>query len=173
MSGIFEADVFAGPRRGMYGGFAGMGALPAGADRISATLSRWRGQFPTLPPNEVLTGKGATHYTTRVVSSGVQEFTFYNSAGNVAVGPLQVWHRLAERPVEPAATREPAATPVARREGDGLLPSATAEASQGEPRWLPWLLVGGGVLVAGGIVYASTRKPVAANRHRRRRRRRR
>lgn len=38
------------------------------------------------------------------------------------------------------------------------------------PRWLPYALIGGGVLVAGAILFNATR-PVRANRRKRRRRR--
>lgn len=72
-------------------------------------------------------------------------------------------------PVMPAAEKEAL---LARQSGDGLLPS---NGSSGAPQWLPWALVGGGILVAGGIIWAATRRraPVAANRRKRRRRRRR
>jgi len=171
--GLFEGNVFQG-RRGMDG----LGALPPGADTIASTLSRWRGQFPTIPPDAELSSKGATHYTTRVVGAGLQDFTFYTASGQVAVGPLRIPHlRMAEmigspRPVAPDTSE---VDPVSvRSEGDGLLPSSDAPSSSG-PTWLPWALIGGGVLVAGGIVWVATRKParVTANKRRRRRRRRR
>jgi len=174
MSGLFEGDIFAGPRRG-YGGFGAFGALPTGAESVSASLSRWRGQFPAMPSDATLASKVATHYTTRVVGPTSQEFTFYDGSGRVVVGPLTLWHRRAERPAEPALANEPEAEPMARRDGDGLLPSAAPLSNvSSAPGWLPWLLVGGGALVAGGIVFAASRRPkVAANRRRRRRRRRR
>lgn len=171
MSGIFEADIFAGPRRGMGRGLAAFGDLPEGAQPL-ATLSSHRARYPALPIDEMLRSKGATHYTMSRVGDTSAVFTFFNSAGTVVVSPQTLWAAGTDRPVEPTAIKEPSATPMARREGDGLLPSAAPERSS-EPKWLPWVLIGGGALVAGGIIYAATRRPVAANRRRRKRRRRR
>lgn len=173
--GLFEGSLFIG-RRGMGGG--GLGALPAGADTIASTLSRWRGQFPTIPPNAELSSKGATHYTTRVIGSGVQEFTFYTSSGQVAVGPLRIQHRLVAQmpgggaPVEPDTSASYSWTAESPAYGAPLRPNGSEPQASSGPNWLPWALVSGGVLVAGAIVWAASRKPkgVAANRKRRRRR---
>lgn len=165
---IFEGDIFSGPRRGMYG--AGMGVLPEGYSRISE-LHRWRASHPGIPSLSQLQAKGATHYTNRAAPAGAQTFTFYDSNGGVRVGPITIQHRDAEAPVLPS--KDDGESQPAHRDSDGLLPSPVAErVLSSEPKWLPWLLVGGGVLVAGGIVYMGTRR-VRPNRRRRSTRRRR
>lgn len=56
----------------------------------------------------------------------------------------------------------------AYQEGDGLLPgSSSPPAPRREPRWLPWVMLGGGLVVATGIVYTAARnRPVTRNRRR-------
>jgi hypothetical protein len=163
---IFEGDIFAGPRRGMYGGGA-LGVLPSGTRPI-AELAPFREQFPGLPTSAELSSKGATYFTNKGSGDANFIFTFFDSTGRLVIGPSTVW-RPGQAPVEPVPTKGEA-TP-ARYDTDGLLPTSTTD-EPSAPQWLPWVLVGGGVLVAGGIVYAATRKskkPVAANRRRRRR----
>ena len=168
---IFESNIFRGHRVG-YGMF-GLGDLPEGAAPI-ARLEVYRRRFPTLPSQSTLQSKGATHATTQVVSGTQQRFTFYDSDGDIILGPFTLSQGGTE-PVAPSLNKETAAPP-ARSEGEGLLPGSSAPAAPAsEPKWLPWALLGGGVVVAGGIIWAATRrpKPVAANKRRRRKRRRR
>lgn len=150
-------------------GEPGLGDLPAGAAPI-ADLSRYRGMFPGLPSEQRLREQRVTHFTTEVISSAEQRFNFYSSSGQ-RVSQSTQRHRLMSEPKEPAKTptRDPLPAP---REGDGLLPSQAAP--ERSSRWLPWVLVGGGLLVAGGIVLVGARRPrrpVRANRKRRRKRR--
>lgn len=164
MSGIFESNLFKGHRVG----YGSLGEVPEGAAPVSR-LSAYRSRFPDLPTDRILEAKGATHFRTSVTGGATQSFTFYSEDGD-EVFELTLTQRGAA-PVEPQPGGERPALP-ARRQGDGLLPSAAEPSGGGQPRWLPWALVGGGVLVAGGIVWAATRRqPVAANRRRRRRRR--
>lgn len=158
MRGIFDTDLF---------GEAGLGDLPTGAAPLS-DLVRWRGMFPGLPSDEHLREQRVTHFTTEVISSAEQRFNFYTSAGQRVWQSTQRHRLMPEGPVEPAKgpTTEPLPAP---HEGDGLLPAQQAPPSGGA-RWLPWVLVGGGLLIAGGIVVAGAR-PVRKNRRRRRKRR--
>lgn len=157
MRGIFDADLF---------GAAGLGDLPSGAAALSE-LARWRGMFPGLPSDERLREQRVTAFTTEVISPSQQRFNFYTAAGQ------RVWqstqqHRLMPESVQPAKTT-PSTPALAPSPGDGLLPRETAPPPPGTPRWVPWVLVGGGLIVAGGIIVAGTRrKRVSANRRRRR-----
>lgn len=56
--------------------------------------------------------------------------------------------------------------------GDGLIPrDDTPVRDTSRRRWLPFVLIGGGVLIAGSIVVLATRKKTAVTANRRRRRR--
>jgi hypothetical protein len=159
---LFDQDLF--------GAMSGLGELPAGTASIDR-LSVWTAEFPEVPSAATARSKGATRFGVRRREGGA-EFTFYDESGRVIFGPAMA--RSGGSPVLPAADKE---SLPARNESDGgLLPASTATvASAGPPKWLPYALVGGGILVAGGILYAATRGPrkpaaVAANRRRRRRR---
>lgn len=168
---IFTGDLF--------DGMAGLGDLPSGARSVE-TLSYYRGPgpvgrvtYPSLPSDAMLASKNATHFTMRQLGPTSAEFTFYTAEGERSIGPLTVYAS-GSGPVSPDVSKEENRPLPARREGDGLLPSAvpSAPSQSREPRWLPWALLGGGLLVGGGIILAVTRKPraVASNRRRRRRR---
>jgi hypothetical protein len=161
---IFDNDIF--------GGLGDLGALPSGAVPI-ASLSSLRSSFSELPSGAELESRGVTHYTTQERGPTSREFTFYDGTGRLLIGPMTLWTQAAGQANEPGASKD--ASP-ARSSGDGLLPSSV-NSSSGTPSWLPWALVGGGVLAAGAIAWAVTRTPkrvaVAANRRRRRRRARR
>jgi len=169
---IFSGDLF--------DGMAGLGDLPSGARPVE-TLSYYRGPgpvgrvtYPGLPSDASLRSKNATHFTMRQLGPTSAEFTFYTADGERSIGPLTVYAS-GSGPVAPDVTKEEEAPLPARRQGDGLLPSALPSAPtprSSEPRWLPWALLGGGTLVAGGIIWAATRRrrAVAPNRRRRRRR---
>lgn len=164
---MFDSNIFEGHRVG----YGSLGELPSGAAPISI-LGAYRSRFPDLPSADILSGKGATHVTTRVVSGTAQEFTFYGEDGERILGPMRLETGGAS-PAAPDLDKEGASLP-ARREGDGLLPSAASEPRGAAPKWVPYALVGGGIVVAGGIIWAVTRnRPVAPNRRRKRRRRRR
>jgi hypothetical protein len=157
------------------------GGAAQGADDLS-TLMRWRGMFPGIPSAAELRGRGVTHYTTAVISSGVQRFDFYNAAGAKVSSSTQR-HRLAHE-ITIAPTVHPPGP--ARQEGDGLLPSPVRPPQiVAPPSGSGWsrpdditlfiaLLLGVPMVIGGGIVYLAMRKKkVKKNRRRRTTRRRR
>lgn len=165
---LFESDIFEGHRPG-YGLF-GLGDLPDGAVGISAYRA-YPSRFPALPSLENLRSKGVTHFVVNQAGGGSLRFTFTDESGSI----------IQQQTVRPTGGEDAAkirselrdAPLPARSEDDGLLPGSAETQASGAPKWLPYALIGGGVLVAGGILWAATAKPkrVTANRRRRRRRR--
>lgn len=168
MSGIFgnhDSHIFAGS--GIFDGIEGvdgvgssegMGALPPGALTI-AHLAPMRADYPRLPSPQDLSQKGVTHFT---YSPGPEAtFTFLTPDGTTAVGPMTMTQGFGPKVSSPGQKdSEPAHT------SEGLLPAGPSASSR-EPRWLPWLLLGGGVVVVCGMLWASKRKKVRPNRRRR------
>lgn len=79
--------------------------------------------------------------------------------------------RVAERVAQvfgPGQRTGGAASQLPNGQSPQLLPGAGSSA----PRWLPYALIGGGVLVAGGLVWMAARRPRTATANRRRRHRR-
>lgn len=164
---IFGNDVF--------GQAHAMGDVPADARPI-AQIEQERSRFPRLPSLSAMRSGGITHFTTQ--TSGVQQvFTYYDAEGAMRgrqALPLPQSELPEQGATEPAynKTAEPF-TPVAPRQGDGILPSDTGEPA-GAQRWLPFALVGGALVVGGTLVWVATRRPaVTPNRRRRRSSRRR
>jgi hypothetical protein len=110
--------------------------------------------------------KGVRTYVATPTSDGGYQLTFYGEDQQPSsVAPFRIYRR-GDEAVAPPPGGGKTSTPV-YAEGDGLLPASTEGNGSGSPKWLPWALLGGGLLVAGGIVYASSRKTVTANRRRR------
>jgi len=99
----------------------------------------------------------------------------YDASGSTVTVPDELLAAIAAyRPPARVVDPQPA-PPPGTPPGTQMLPAVNATASSSR-KWLPWLLVGGGILAAGTVVMAMTRKPrtsVAANRRRARRRSRR
>ena len=145
MSGIFEDSIF-----GWNVGYGGLGEVPEGAAELSR-LSAYQRSY-SLPSEETLRAKGATHFTARQGSDGLH-LTFFTDDGR-EVTSLIAAAQGTERPAPATSKRDL----PARREGDGLLPSATAEPERGGVPWVPRAVVGGGLVVAGGLVLLLTRR---------------
>lgn len=163
--GIFSRGLFDGGSLGD----ADLGTVIDPPQPVS-NIDRYRNTYgDQVPSSAALRNKGVTHFTVTPLTgdTGVR-FAFYENGQPSGVAPAVAY-------THPSAAVTPtgkdAATPPVFREGDGLLPAATTDTQNGSPKWLPWALLGGGLLVAGGIVYASAKKPVKANRKRRRRKR--
>ncbi|RLB43804.1 MAG: hypothetical protein DRH30_02590 [Deltaproteobacteria bacterium] len=151
----------------LFGYGDGMGAssstLPPGAKPISE-YGAYAAKYGTTPPS------GTAHFTLKKSpeASGLLIAEWYDGSGG-HIGTA--WLTEQDRTI-PAPTGSRGAPP-APRPGDGLLPS-TVQSGSSDTNWLPWALVGGGVLLAGGIVWsASKSKKMKANRRRRSSRRRR
>jgi len=200
--GLFEGNVFQG-RRGMGNNGdseATRQEIPLAGDVVDGDLAvvLWHmglidasmvqpGSSPVIAGFRALARRLSLQPATAVSQAGrtaTVDSRIYSAiqAGSAAVEALDATQRTAllarldsERtrqgaPTMPAAEKEAL---LIRSGGGTLLPPAGS--TGGAPRWLPWALIGGGVLVAGGIVWVATRKParVTANKRRRRRRRRR
>lgn len=118
----------------------GTTALPQDAEPVAKIAGR--GDL-RIPPT-------ATHYT--VGDDGPMVFFTFYSANGQMLGRQSV--RADDFPEEAGDASAAAARAVPVKQG---------------PKWAPWALLGGGVLIAGLIVVASIR-PVQSNRRRRRRR---
>jgi hypothetical protein len=167
-SGMFSQNLFSGVSLGAAADtrMVDQSLQPiANLDRYSSTHAmKWSRSY--------LEQKGIAYFTVSGDSTdGPLTFRFFDldqEQSNVI--PAMTSYPRGSGPVPPAPGGK--TTPVFQ-EGDGLLPASTTASDSGPPRWLPWALLGGGLLVAGGIVWASSRRPVRANKRRRRHRRRR
>lgn len=157
---MFGEDLF-GYGDGM--GDSATSTLPSGAKPI-VEYNQYVAKFGTTPPS------GADYFTLKKSpeQSGMMIAEWYDGSGH-HIGTA--WLTEQGRTTTTSGGGETSAP--APRTGDGLLPSATQNGTSGT-NWLPWALVGGGVLLAGGIVWsASKSKKMKANRRRRRSSRRR
>jgi hypothetical protein len=162
-------SIFAGSLFGPYRSLSGLGSLPAGALPVEGSeYTAHRRDYPDLPAPGSITR--VTHYTFIPSGQHDRKFSFYASDGSLVRDAL-VRHRSAP---ELAQGSKFEVEPLpARSEDDGLLPGSASRPAAAAPRWLPYALVGGGILVACGIVFTATRRPsVRPNRRRQRRKRR-
>jgi hypothetical protein len=167
--GIFSRGLFDGGSLGDADA-----AIDPGDRRPIAMLDSLRSHLDIKWPTEHLRQKGITHYSVEPFGGGAKSagglrITLYENDRVSSLVPPFLAYRRPSDPVPPVPGGD--STKPVFREGDGLLPAATDASSNGAPKWLPWVLLGGGLLVAGGIVYGASRKPVRANRRRRRRKR--
>lgn len=160
--GIFSRGLFDGSSLGD----ADLGAVPNGRRPISE-LDAFAATYDMKWPASYISLKGVTHFIPTSSRDGSVLFTFFVDDAPATVAPFRAYPRGASAPVEPSGKT---ATTKVFREGDGLLPAPTTAPQNGAPKWLPWALLGGGLLVAGGIVFMSAKKPVRANRRRRKKR---
>jgi hypothetical protein len=156
---IFNTTLFGMPAT------AGLGSLPEGARPLAEGYRELRLAHPGLP--KAIDLPEGTQYVALSLPHEVK-VDFYRADGR-HFRHVAARHREAPTLQDPVKGGSPL---PARSEGDGLLPGSSEPASGGAPRWLPYALVGGGVLVASAIVIFATRgtKSVQANRRRRRRR---
>jgi hypothetical protein len=153
---IFSSTLFGSPV------LSGLGSLPEGARPLTEGYRELRLDHPSLP--KAIDLPAGTHYTVTTLTNAVK-VDFYRENG-----------RLFRNVVAPHKDA-PAAADVTKSGSTADLVAAAFPVrdafvepqggEEGAPSWLPYALVGGGVLVAGTILMVALR-PAAVQKNRRR-----
>ncbi len=94
-----------------------------------------------------------------------------NLFGDADLGQVTLPEPASDALIHELATTGGSTTTTPPKAGAGFRPTVDLTASSGPSTWVPYALVGGGIVVAGVLIWSAMRRPARATPNRRRRRR--